>query len=136
MISTAAVVLAVFALAVEDVEGRVQIATCGTFSYFKENDGALSVTRAGGATSATCDTGLSLGYQQLTSLPPGVFNGLTLTASGSLYLGNNQLTSLQAGVFDGLTVTGSLDLQNNQLTSLPPGVFNGLTVGLTMSGTL
>ena len=49
----AVVVLAVFALAVEDVEGRVQITSCGSFVYYRENDGALSVDR-NGTTSASC----------------------------------------------------------------------------------
>ena len=49
----AVVVLAVFALAVEDVEGRVQIRQCGSFVYYRENDGALSVDR-NGHTSASC----------------------------------------------------------------------------------
>ena len=59
---------------------------------------------------------------QLEELPTGVFRGLSIT---SLNLGENQLTTLLAGVFEGLSIT-SLNLGGNQLEELPAGVFRGL----------
>ena len=92
---------------------------------------------------------LSLDNNQLTTLAPSLFKGLTsleflairrsrltslpgdifsdLTSLKSLSLGNNQLTALAPSLFSGLTSLQNLYLNGNQLTSLPTGVFSGLT---------
>ncbi|CAN0192791.1 unnamed protein product [Ectocarpus sp. 6 AP-2014] len=62
----------------------------------------------------------------LTTLPAGVFEGLTALAE--LYLDDNALTTLPAGIFEGLTALAELSLGNNALTTLPEGIFDGLTV--------
>ena len=61
----------------------------------------------------------------MSSLPDGVFDGLT--ALTTLYLYYNGLSSLPDGVFDGLTALTELYLSGNDLSSLPDGVFDGLT---------
>ena len=70
-------------------------------------------------------SGQWLSLNSLTTLPAGVFDGLT--ALTWLFLGNNSLTTLPAGVFDGLTALRGLRLYNNSLTTLPAGVFEDLT---------
>ncbi len=54
-----------------------------------------------------------------------MFDGLSVR---DLDLFNNQLTMLPVGVFDGLSVGRSLDLSSNQLETLPENVFEGLRV--------
>ena len=61
----------------------------------------------------------------LTSLPAGLFTGLT--ALEDLNLSYNALSSLPAGIFDGLTELDTLRLNHNALTSLPANVFQDLT---------
>lgn len=41
-------------------------------------------------------------------------------------IGYLDLTSLQPGVFDSLTKLTTLELENNALSTLPPGVFDSL----------
>ena len=61
----------------------------------------------------------------MTTLPDGVFDGLT--SLQSLRLHENELTTLPDGVFDSLTGLRELWLNDNQLRTLPDGVFDGLT---------
>ena len=97
----------------------------------------------------------------LTTLPSGVFRGLTnlrtlsltfsdLTETGvaadafsdladtltTLNLSNNNFTELPAGLFSSLGMLQKLDLSNNLLSMLPAGIFNGLTnlIGVNVSG--
>ena len=67
---------------------------------------------------------LDIGYEGLTSLRAGDFDGLT--GLQQLDLWGNQLTALPEGIFDGLTSLETLDLDDNQLTELPEGIFDGL----------
>nr|AGJ51126.1 variable lymphocyte receptor C [Petromyzon marinus] len=83
-------------------------------------------------TLATVPTGipastefLNLQYNQLQTLPSGVFD--QLKDLNELRLANNQLTSLPLGVFDSLTKLTYLNLNDNQLQSIPKGVFDRLT---------
>ena len=70
-------------------------------------------------------TSLHLDDNNLSSLPEGVFDGLSNLEF--LWLQRNQLSSLPEGVFDGLSNLDVLYLNNNQLSSLPEGVFDGLS---------
>ena len=63
--------------------------------------------------------------RELTTLPAGIFNELTVLSS--LNLSNNALTTLPAGLFSSLTGLTSLNLLRNALTTLPAGIFTGLT---------
>ncbi len=62
---------------------------------------------------------------QLTTLPPGLFDGLS--AVEILQLNGNHLDSLPVGAFEGLSAVWLLHLHDNRLSSLPAGVFDGLT---------
>ena len=68
---------------------------------------------------------LDLSSNKLTTLPAGIFTGLT--ALQELDLSSNQLTTLPAGIFTGLTALQYLYLSSNKLTTLPAGIFTGLT---------
>nr|AIO08215.1 variable lymphocyte receptor C [Petromyzon marinus] len=68
---------------------------------------------------------LNLQYNQLQTLPVGVFD--QLTELKQLFLLNNQLKSLPSGVFDSLTKLTILQLDYNQLQSVPKGAFDKLT---------
>ncbi|CAN0238534.1 unnamed protein product, partial [Pylaiella littoralis] len=68
---------------------------------------------------------LNLGSSALTTLPEGVFEGLTALETLTVY--NNTLTTLPEGVFGGLTALGNLWLFGNSLTTLPEGIFEDLT---------
>ena len=78
-------------------------------------------------------TTLNLARNSFTTLPAGVFSGLT--ALEILVLAAGQLTELPAGVFSGLTNLTGLNLSSNALSSLPAGVFSGLTAleGLSLN---
>ena len=67
---------------------------------------------------------LVINDNQLTTLPTGIFNGLTDLES--LTLENNLLTTLPADIFSGLTKLEFLNLSGNKLETLPAGIFNGL----------
>ncbi len=69
--------------------------------------------------------GLNLIGNRLTALPDGAFDGLT--SLQTLWLGGNRLTTLPHGVFDGLTRLVVLTLYGNLLTTLPDSAFDGLT---------
>jgi Leucine-rich repeat (LRR) protein len=91
-------------------------------SNFSISYGNITAFWAGKATNIS---GLSIGYNEITTLPVGAFSKLpNLTR---LVLNRNKITSLPAGVFDGLSGLNTLDLSNNQLTSLPAGIFSGLS---------
>ena len=62
---------------------------------------------------------------QLTDLPVGVFDGLTNLQELHLY--RSPLSTLPVDVFDGLTNLKILALRGGRLTSLPVGVFDDLT---------
>ncbi len=66
-----------------------------------------------------------LNNNELTTLPEGLFSGLTLNR---LHLQENDLGEggLPEGLFDGATV-GSINLWHNDLSELPEGIFDGLT---------
>ena len=65
-------------------------------------------------------TALRLGYQNITSLKPGDFSGLT--ALTRLNLPGNQLSSLPDSIFAGLTALTQLRLGGNSVTPLPLAV--------------
>ncbi len=70
-------------------------------------------------------TQLYLDGNDLTTLPPGIFAGLTNLQE--LWLGSNQLANLPPGIFAGLTNLQILSLNGNKLAMLPPDIFAGLT---------
>ncbi|MFN7093946.1 MAG: hypothetical protein ACK4M7_01145, partial [Burkholderiales bacterium] len=68
---------------------------------------------------------LNLNYLGLTTLPDGVFNGLSnLTL---LNLSHNQLSTLPDGVLNDLTNLAWLNLSYNRFSTLPSRVFSGST---------
>ncbi|CAM9852438.1 unnamed protein product, partial [Ectocarpus fasciculatus] len=91
-----------------------------------------------------------LPYNELVTLPAGIFGGLTaletlfldsnklttlperifqnLTGLQSLHMSFNEFTALPEGIFQNLTGLRSLDLSFNEVTTLPEGIFGGLTV--------
>ena len=69
---------------------------------------------------------LHLESNRLTTLPAGVFAGLTVK---QLYLQSNNLTQLHPDSFRGLKLDyGILDMSRNKLQTLPPKMFEGLEV--------
>ena len=72
---------------------------------------------------------LNLHDNRLTTLPLGVFNGLSNLTT--LNLRDNQLTALRARPFASLPNLTSLDLSGNQFSKLPDGIFAGLAQALT-----
>ncbi|CBJ31219.1 Hypothetical leucine rich repeat protein [Ectocarpus siliculosus] len=68
---------------------------------------------------------VSLGYNELTQLPDGVF--ADLTALRFLYLEENSLTSLPSGAFSGMSLLQRLYLDSNNLSELPEEIFDGLS---------
>ncbi len=68
---------------------------------------------------------LGLARNQLTTIPPNAFAGLT--SLETLALWGNQLTTIQPNAFAGLPNLEYLRLQQNQLTTIQPNAFAGLT---------
>ena len=72
-------------------------------------------------------TFLELGRNdQLSSLPDGIFDDLIKLTHLHLY-DNRRLSSLPESIFDGLIKLTHLNLDGNSLTSLPSDLFSGLT---------
>ena len=69
---------------------------------------------------------------QLTSLKEGDFDGLGEAISG-IHMTQNRLTTLPSGIFEGLTHLDTLVLYWNDIESLPDDVFEGLTRLETMA---
>lgn len=67
---------------------------------------------------------LQLNNNNLNTLPEGVFTGLKNLRR--LELGHNQIITLPNGIFEHLTKLRTLNINNNQLSTLPEGVFYGL----------
>eukprot|EP00435_Cladocopium_sp_Y103_P004497 s3258_g1.t1 len=67
----------------------------------------------------------------LTTLPPGVFEGLFFYSNGILNISHNKLQALHADTFHGLTFgdDGILDMSQNTLQELHADTFHGLTFG-------
>ena len=63
---------------------------------------------------------------QLSSLPDGIFDDLIELTHLHLY-DNRRLSSLPESILDGLTKLTHLNLDGNSLTSLPSDLFSGLT---------
>ena len=76
-------------------------------------------------------TVLDLSYDNLSSLPEGIFQGLSNLQELDLY--NNNLSSLPQGIFQGLSNLQGLNLNRNNLSSLPQGIFQGLSNLQTLS---
>ena len=89
------------------------------------DDKGITTLRAGDFANLHVDW-LRLINNELTALPEGVFDGLTINQT--LHLHGNQLTSegLPEGVFNGMNRLQRLTLSNNQLTELPAGIFDDL----------
>ncbi|CAM9285039.1 unnamed protein product [Ectocarpus sp. 4 AP-2014] len=68
---------------------------------------------------------VSLGHNELTQLPDGVF--ADLTSLRFLYLEENSLTSLPSGAFSGMSLLQRLYLDNNDLSELSEETFDGLS---------
>ena len=85
----------------------------------------VSSTNCAAVNLASVTGTLDLVNNQLTTLPAGVFDGLS--SLQGLWLNHNGLTTLPEGLFDGLSGLEVLNLDNNQLTTLPEGLFVDLT---------
>ena len=99
------------------------------------NIGDLTELKAGDFGGFTEVTRIVIRGANLTTLPEGLFSGLTklqYLKMGALRtippsLGGNQLSELPAGIFDGLIALEELSLTDNNLSELPSGIFDGLT---------
>ncbi len=67
---------------------------------------------------------LHLDHNQISSIQPGTFQ--ELVSLRRIHLNNNQITSIQPGSFQGLSQLEKLLLNNNRITSIQPGTFQGL----------
>ena len=75
---------------------------------------------------------VDLADNRIATLPPGLFQaGSSREGIGDLHLEGNCLTTLPTGVFRGLTFgySGILDMSQNQLQVLHADAFHGLTFG-------
>ncbi|CAN0222017.1 unnamed protein product [Pylaiella littoralis] len=105
-----------------DEDGKMDLSDCG-----------LTDDDVDGGDLASCldDVGreiivnLWLSYNDFTTLPAGIFDGLT--ALLELRVGSSDITILPAGIFDGLTTVKLLSASYGDLTTLPAGIFEGLT---------
>ena len=84
-----------------------------------------SISDLTGLKFATNLTSLNLYYHKITTLPSGVFEGLSKVTS--LNLKSKLLTTIKAGAFDGLSSLTTLDLSQMPLATIEGGAFNGLT---------
>ena len=68
---------------------------------------------------------LSLNDNNITSLPRGIFDGMTRLQTLNLY--NNRITSIEAGTFDKQTNLEVLRIDQNQIRSIHARTFNKLS---------
>ncbi len=91
------------------------------------NSKGIAVLKRGDFANLGGIDALTLGDNDLTALPAGVFEGLDDTLF-TLLLQDNDLQTIAPGAFDGLTrAVLAIQLQKNDLSSLPPRIFEKLT---------
>ncbi|CAM9729911.1 unnamed protein product, partial [Ectocarpus fasciculatus] len=111
-----------------DEEGYLDLGECGiTDEDVEGGDLAACLDNAG----RDLVVELSLYLNSLTTLPAGIFDGLT--AVETLGLVDNALTTLPAGIFGGLTTLDFITFGGNALTTLPAGIFEDTTVLSTLN---
>ena len=101
-----------------------------TYLEFHVDEGRITSLRRGDFAGLTGMRRLSFYDQPVTSLPTGLFDGLSRLQSINLERG--RLSSLSRGVFDQLRGLTELVLYDNRLSSLGTGVFDGLTAVQTI----
>jgi hypothetical protein len=99
---------------------------CGGCAWDRDVNGILSKTGWSDC-GLGCPTSLSFHNLTITSIDAGALDTTGLQHVTVLDLSFNQLTSLPVGVFDKLINLNSLSLDSNQLTTMPAGVFDLLT---------
>ena len=68
---------------------------------------------------------LNVSYNSLGTLPSGLFSDLSSVVT--INLSGNRLTAVPSGAFSGLSSLLNLNLRNNQITTLPSGAFSGMS---------
>ena len=98
-------------------------------TYLNLSNNNLTTLPAGVFEGLSKATVLNLRGNPLTTIKTGAFNGLSslteldLSPTGS---SRGKLTTIEAGTFYGLASLQTLNLHNNNLTTLPTSVFEGL----------
>ena len=97
-------------------------------TYIRLNNNQLKKIQLGTFTNSTfCNNllHLSLTYNKIQELQPGIFNNLLKLTD--LHLGYNQIQEIQSGTFNNLPRLAYLSLNNNQIRELQPDIFNNLS---------
>ncbi|CAM9532219.1 unnamed protein product [Ectocarpus sp. 6 AP-2014] len=107
---------------------RCLVCSVGPLTYTGRwlSSNALTTLPEGIFEGLTALDNLLLSSNALITLPEGILEGLTVLEY--LWLSSNALTTLPEGIFEGLTALELLSLSSNALTTLPAGIFEGLTV--------
>jgi len=109
---------------------HIQKISAWTFSglsslkYLHLQDDQIESIDAGAFTNAAIIS-LSISNNQITSLPVGVFSGLSQLTE--LYLDSNKLTQLSTNVFGDLSSLQTLSMQSNQISNIEAWALNGLS---------
>ena len=103
-----------------------KVPSCGRLCECDASSTLYDCSRGARSTQLLQPNGVGMNFLGITAIEPGAFRRFRGVSIPSFGLGWNKITSLQAGVFEGLDEVQELFLTRNSITSVEAGAFDGL----------